>query len=401
MAKVVPLRGFTPDPMLAARVASVPYDVVDRNEARALATDPLSFLHVTKSDIDLSDAISPYDDRVYAQAKVALERLVHDGVLQQDATARYYAYELSTATHRQIGVVLGASVADYNANIVRKHELTRPDKENDRVRHIETTGAQTGKVFLVHRDSVVISEVLARVSQETPKIDVNAADGVRHRIWDIADSGDIATLTHAFDRVGVLYIADGHHRSAAASRVAAARGDQDAAMLAVAFAASDVRILPYNRVVKDLAGMNPQEFLQALVQAGFVVTPGKPQTTQLHEVGIFLAGAWHTAKMQPALYQNAPGPVESLDVSILQTCVLAPILGIQDPRRDSRIDFVGGSRGDEGLEERVKAGDAVAFKMHPTSIEDLFAIADANQLMPPKSTWFEPKLRDGLVVYTI
>ncbi len=407
MAKVTPLRGLRPKPELAAKVAAVPYDVVDRDEARALAAgNDVSLLHVTKPEIDLPDDADPYGEAVYAQGKRALEQLLARGVLIEDARPCYYAYELTMGGHRQTGIVLGASVADYDRNLVRKHEHTRPDKENDRVRHIESTGAQTGKVFLVHRDSPELARELAAVTQAEAVYDFVAADGIRHRLWVIDEPARIGRITKAFADLGPIYIADGHHRSAAASRVAAQRRERGGQVeaphevfLSVSFPESEVQILPYNRLVKDLHGRTPEQFL-AEVRARFAVTDGKPEPTEAKHFGMYLGGRWYTLAVKPGSF-DPRDPVRRLDVSLLQEQLLAPLLGISDPRRDKRIDFVGGIRGDGELERRVAAGWAVAFKMHPTSIEDLFAIADAEQVMPPKSTWFEPKLRDGLIVHRL
>jgi uncharacterized protein (DUF1015 family) len=408
MATIYPFRAFRPRPELVAQVASVPYDVVDRDEARALAKgNPISFLHVTKPEIDLPDDTDPYGDAVYAQGARALQQLITDRTLVQDDKPCLYAYELTMDTHRQTGVVLCASVPEYEKNIVRKHEHTRPDKENDRVRHMQALKAQSGKVFLVHRDSPVVARELRRATEGPAAYDFTAPDGIRHRFWVIREDASLAALVDGFAKLGVIYIADGHHRSAAAARYAQALRGAGATdpkaeherFLAVSFPESEMQILPYNRVVKDLHDLTPAGFLQA-VKTRFDVTDGKPSPTRAKQFGMYLGERWYTLGVRPGTF-DAADPVARLDVSLLQHHLLEPLLGITDPRRDKRIDFVGGIRGDGELEKRVRAGWAVAFKMHPTSIQDLFAIADAGHVMPPKSTWFEPKLRDGLVLHAL
>ncbi len=399
MATISPLRAFRPRPDVAAAVASVPYDVVDRDEALALAGDERSFLHVTKPEIDLPAETDHYADAVYEKGLSNLEKLIAEGVLVRDSKPSFYVYALTMGGHTQTGLVFGASVAEYERNFVRKHEFTRPDKENDRVRHIETTRAQTGKVFLVHPKNDVVAAQIAKARAQKPHTAFKAPDGVTHELWTIDDPKAIAILQNAFDAIGPIYIADGHHRSAAASRVAQANRAKGTAsadtemFLSVSFPADEVRIMPYNRVVKDLNGLSPDAFLKKVGEQ-LTVREGKPKSAS-HVFGMYLGGKWYTLEAA-----NVPSdPVGRLDVSILQDRLLAPILGIKDPRRDTRIAFVGGIRGDQELVKRVDAGEAVAFSLHPTSIEDLFAIADSENVMPPKSTWFEPKLRDGLVLH--
>ncbi len=399
MATITPLRAFRPRPDLAAAVASVPYDVVDRDEALALAGDARSFLHVTKPEIDLPADTDHYADVVYTTGLTNLEKLIAQGVLVRDSKPSFYVYALTMGSHTQTGLVFGASVAEYERNFVRKHEFTRPDKENDRVRHIETTRAQTGKVFLVHPKNDTVAREIAKARAHAPHTSFKAPDGVTHALWTIDDPQAIATLQRAFDAIGPIYIADGHHRSAAAARVAQAHRAKGTAsadtemFLAVSFPADEVRIMPYNRVVKDLNGLAPDAFMKKVAER-FTVREGKPPSRP-HLFGMYLQGRWHTLEAT----QVPTDPVGRLDVSILQDRLLAPILGITDPRRDTRIAFVGGIRGDQELVKRVDAGEAVAFSLHPTSIDDLFAIADSENVMPPKSTWFEPKLRDGLVLH--
>jgi uncharacterized protein (DUF1015 family) len=337
---------------------------------------------------------------VYRAGADALRRFVDGGVLVRDPSPRLYAYALTWRGHTQTGVVFLASVREYEQNLVRKHEHTRPQKENDRARHMEILGAQSGTVFLVHRPAPAIAEVIERTTATAPAIDFMAPDEVRHRLWVIDDDASIAALVKGFAGAGPLYIADGHHRTAAAARVAAARGDAaESGFLAVSFPVDEVRILPYNRVVRDLNGLTTPDFLAA-VRERFTVSDGKPSPSRPRAFGMVLDGAWHTLAAREGSWDDAD-PVARLDVSILQHKLLAPVLGIEDPRRDERIDFVGGIRGDGELERRVAGGWAVAFSLHATAMDDLLAIADAEQVMPPKSTWFEPKLRDGLVVHVL
>lgn len=402
MATVFPFRALRPRPDMGAAVASVPYDVVNRDEARALASNnPWSFLHVTKPEIDL-DVANSYAPEVYEHGKKVLDRFVAQGVLQRDRQPAYYVYELTMGAHVQTGVALCASVADYENNMVKKHELTRPDKEDDRVRHIETTQAQTGMVFLVHRHSLQLFNITTGAKHQPPLYDFVAPDQIRHRVWSISDQKIVQTVTRLFGDFGPLYIADGHHRSAAASRVAQKyRSRQPGAstyeqFLAVSFPDNEMQILPYNRVVKDLAGFSGNQFLAELKKVA-QVQEGKWSQPTLHHVAMYLEQKWYTVKLTTP---SSHDPTAHLDVSLLQQQVLDPILKIHNPRTDSRIDFVGGIRGDGELEKRCAAGWAVAFSMHPTQMSDIINVADADLIMPPKSTWFEPKLRDGLLIYS-
>lgn len=402
MAKVFPFRALRPTSDRAGEVASVPYDVVDRAEAAKLAEGkPASFLHVTRPEIDLPAEVDSHGDEVYQTGRKALDRLIAEEILVRDEEPCFYAYELTMGDHVQTGVVLLASVEDYNANLVRKHEYTRPDKEDDRVHHMEVLEAQSGTVFLCHRDDPGIARVLNDARKRQPAADLAAADGVRHRLWVIDSEAELTTIQADFDAMGPIYIADGHHRSAAASRVAAKNPSSELhrGFLAVSFPTSEMKILPYNRHVHDLQGRNASEFITAVAKI-MDVTPGKPSASARGSFGMFIDDEWHSLKVRSESFDDGD-PVARLDVSILQAQVLAPLLGIDDPRRSERISFVGGIRGDHELEARVKSGGGVAFSMHPTSIEDLLAIADAEKVMPPKSTWFEPKLRDGLFVHLL
>lgn len=403
--------GLRPLPDKAAEVAAPPYDVLNSDEARERAAGkPLSFLHISKPEIDLPAGTDPYDAVVYAKGKENFSRLLKDGVLKQDEAPRYYLYRLIMGDHQQTGLVAAASVADYDTNRIRKHEFTRPDKEDDRVRQIDALSAQTGPVFLTYKQNAAIDALVAKITASAPETDLVADTGVRHSLWVVEDPAALDLITRTFDAFACLYIADGHHRSAAASRVAAARkaanpkhtGDEAYNyFLSVIFPDNQMQILDYNRVVKDLNGLSPAEFLAKLDKAFTVekaaaqVKPGKAG-----EFGLYLGGQWYRLAIKPELIPA--DPVKRLDVSLLQDNLIGPILGIDDPRRDKRIDFVGGIRGLGELARRVDSGEmAVAFAFFPTSMADLMAVADAGEVMPPKSTWFEPKLADGLVSHLI
>ena len=404
MPLIQPFRGLRPAPGSAVDVAAPPYDVLSSAEARERAAGkPCSFLHISKAEIDLPVDTDPYAPAVYAKSAGNFRRLIADGVLIRDALPCYYAYRLTMGEHVQTGIVAAASVADYDCNRIRKHEFTRPDKEDDRVRQIEALSAQTGPVLLACPDSPDADTLIARATGGAPVADVTA-DGVRHTVWVIDDAATVAGLTAIFDAMPNLYIADGHHRSAAASRVAASRRGQASAQafLAVIFPAQQMRILDYNRVVRDLNGLSPDAFL-ARVSEHFAVTPaaGRVHPEKPGVVGMYLGGRWYRLEIDPALVPSTD-PVARLDVSLLSDQLLEPVLGIGDLRRDKRIDFVGGIRGPAELERRVDSGEmAVAFAMHATRMGDLMAVADSGQVMPPKSTWFEPKLADGLVSHII
>ncbi|MEW5727918.1 MAG: DUF1015 family protein [Pseudomonadota bacterium] len=398
-----PFAGLRPTPARAAEVAAPPYDVLSSEEARVLAEGkPWSFLHISKPEIDLDPTIDPYDPRVYAKARENLDRMVAEGVLVRDAKPCFYVYRLRMGDHVQTGLVGGGSVAAYDANRIRKHEFTRPDKEDDRVRQIEACDAQTGPVLLAHRDHPDVAAAVAATTAKAPAYAVTAVDGIEHTLWVMDDDALIAGVVAAFDAMPALYIADGHHRSAAASRVAAARPGSDAAQsfLVVTFPITEMKIFDYNRVVRDLGGMDRDAFLAAL-DAEFTVEPmsGPAKPAQARDFGMYLKGQWYRLGLK-----NPPpaDPVARLDVSILSDRLLTPVLGIKDLRKDKRIDFVGGKRGMAELEKRVDSGEmAVAFALFATGMEDLVAVAEAGQVMPPKSTWFAPKLADGLVSYPL
>ncbi len=408
MSLIRPFRGLRPKIECANDVVAPPYDVLNSQEARQRATGrPRSFLHISKPEIDLPADIDPYAAQVYAKGAENFQKMINDGVLIRDSKPCYYAYRLVMGAHQQIGLVAVASVADYNTNRIRKHEFTRPDKEDDRVRQIDALNAQTGPVFLTYRRNANVDAIIDAVVKGKPLYDLAADDGVQHTIWLIDDAGQIATLTKNFDAMSCLYIADGHHRSAAASRVAAMRNqtNTDAAhnyFLSVIFPDNQMQILDYNRVIRDLNGMTAPEFKQQLT-AVFDIQ----ETTIAHkphqpgEFGMYLAGKWYRLTIKSGLIPSQD-PVGRLDVSLLQNHLINPVLGIADPRRDKRIDFVGGIRGLAELQRRVDSGEMqVAFALYPTQLSDLMAVADANEVMPPKSTWFEPKLADGLLSHVL
>lgn len=410
MATVRPFRGFRPLPAYAAQVAAKPYDVLSSDEARMeAASKPLSFLHVGKPEIDLPPDIDPYDERVYQKGKENLQKFIKQGILCEDPRPFLYLYAQTMNNHTQFGLVGCVSVAEYLDDTIRKHELTRRDKEDDRTRHVKVTHAHTGPIFLTYRATDEIDAVLDRVRQTSPENDFVADDGVRHQLWVIGDAGMIDRLSGMFANVKNLYVADGHHRSAAAARVGkdladanpGHRGDEEYNFfLAVLFPHNQLRIMDYNRVVKDLNGRSVKQFMDETAKRFDLKREPKCVVPAMKgELGMYLDKSWYRLKIRPALLQD-PDPVERLDVSILQKHFLAPVLDIDDPRTNKRIDFVGGIRGLQELERRVDSGEmAVAFALYPTSIEELLAIADAGKIMPPKSTWFEPKLRDGMVVH--
>jgi len=407
MSLIRPFRGLRPAAGQASAIAAPPYDVLSSDEARQRAAGkPWSFLHISKPEIDLPADTDPYSPAVYAKAAENLGRMLDAGVLARDDAPCYYAYRLTMGEHVQTGLVVAASVADYDSNRIRKHEFTRPDKEDDRVRQIEALNAQTGPVLLAYPASATADALIAAIAQGAPDSDVVADDGIHHQIWVLRDAAKIAAITEAFETMNALYIADGHHRSAAASRVAAARHEQGRELpadsfLAVVFPHHQMKILDYNRVVKDLNRLSEEALLQRL-DAAFTVedSAGRVHPARPGEFGMYLAGRWRKLTIKP---ECVPAdPVASLDVSLLSDHLLGPLLGIADLRRDKRIDFVGGIRGLGELERRVDSGEmAIAFALHPTRMDQLMAVADSNNVMPPKSTWFEPKLADGLVSHVL
>lgn len=404
MATITPFAALRPDPRLAERVCELPYDVMSSAEAKEMAAgNPLSFLRVSKPEIDLPDGTDPYSDEVYAKGRENFRKLIDDGVLRRDEKPMFHLYRQIMNGHSQIGLVALASSEEYLRNIVKKHELTRPDKEDDRVRHIEGLDAQTGPVFLTYKAVKAIDALVFRITSGEPEIDFVAPDGVRHSSWPVSDEADIQLLVDEFAKLPALYIADGHHRSAAAGRVFKSRNGEggSAGFLTVIFPHNQMNILAYNRALKDLNGRSAEELLEELGRV-FDITEGGPAVpTAKHKLGLYLDGKWHGLSFKPAFLTGKP-PIDLLDVSLLQNEVLAPLFDIGDPRTSKRIAFVGGIRGTAELEKLVDSGDfACAFSMFPTGIEDLMEIADADGIMPPKSTWFEPKLRDAMFTHCI
>lgn len=404
MATVKPFAALRPKAGLAKDICELPYDVMSSAEAKQIASGrPLSFLHVSKPEIDLPEGTDVYGDAVYARGRESFQRLIAQGALRQDNQPNFYLYRQVMGGHSQLGLVAVASCREYLDGIVKKHELTRIDKENDRVRHIETLNSQTGPVFLTYRALKEVDDLFARHASGQPEIDFTAPDGVRHTSWTISDAGEIAFIRSTFERIPALYIADGHHRSAAAARVFQSRkgAGGSADFLAVIFPDSQMQILPYNRVLKDLNGKSPEQLLEKL-DAVFVITnEAAAAPARRHEVCLYLGGKWRKMAFRPQ-FAATRDPIEKLDVTLLQKFVLAPIFDIDDPRTSERINFVGGIRGTGELEKLVDSrAYACAFSMFPTSIEELMAIADAGGIMPPKSTWFEPKLRDAMFCHLI
>ncbi|WP_118972712.1 DUF1015 domain-containing protein [Taibaiella koreensis] len=413
MAKIIPFKGLRPPPSLASQVATLPYDVCSVEEARQFKDNPYHFYHVTRSEIDLSRTVDVHSPEVYERAAENLNDMIEKGILVQDKEPCYYLYQLVMNGRSQTGLVCGSSIDDYNNGIIKKHEYTRPEKELDRINHIKATHAQTGVVFLAYNNVAAMDRFVADWKQEhAPEYDFTAEDGIRHTLWVISDYSKVSIITDLFaDDVPATYIADGHHRAASAARVAEEFREQGLRIsgdesfnyfITCIFPADQLEILDYNRVVKDLNGMNAGTFLAALGK-DFTVSekgkaPYKPQ--QPHEFGLYINGTWYLLTAREGSFNT--DPIGVLDVSILQQNVLSKLLNINDPRTDKRVEFVGGIRGLAELEKRVDSGEmAAAFACYPVSIRQLFEVADSGNVMPPKSTWFEPKTRDGLVVYMI
>lgn len=413
MARITPFKGLRPKKELASKVATLPYDVVSVTEAREFRKQPYNFYHVTRSEIDLPETVDVHSMQVYERAEENLTNMIKEKVLIQDKEPCYYIYELVMDGRSQTGLVCGSSCDDYFNGIIKKHEFTRPEKELDRINHIIATRAQTGVVFLAYNDQNDIQNIIENWKKEhEPEYDFTAADGIRHIFWVVDDYAKVATITHHFSEdVPCTYIADGHHRAASAAKVCTEMRDNGMSIdgeesfnyfLTCIFPASQLRILDYNRVVKDLNRMDVGEFIDALKKDFEVTLTGdqqvKPQ--QPHEFGMYLDDKWYKLISKAGTF--AEDPIGVLDVSILQENVLSKLLEIHDPRTDKRVDFVGGIRGLGELEKRVKEGSAkAAFSLYPVTIQQLFTVADSGNVMPPKSTWFEPKLRDGLVIYLI
>jgi uncharacterized protein (DUF1015 family) len=414
MALVRPFRGLRPQPELAEKVASPPYDVVNSDEARQMAEgNKYSFLHINKPEIDLPPDTDVYDQKVYAKGAENLKKFIEEKFLVQDEQESFYLYQQIMGEHKQIGLVTCVSAEEYRHNKIKKHELTRIDKEDDRLNHILSLNAQTGPVFLTYRAQKAIDDLLEKLKEQKPAYDFQTNDKIQHTFWVISDPEMIKKIVQEYSKVDLLYVADGHHRSAAGTRAAEELSKKNPNhtgneeynfFLSVLFPDDQMYIMDYNRVVKDLNGLNDKKFLESLhskfLVREFARSEGYSPKVK-HDFGMYLNGMWYRLSAIPGTWDDTH-PTKRLDVSILYENLLNPILGIGDPRKDKRIDYVGGIRGIEGLEARVDTGEmAVAFSLYPTGIEDLLATADADEIMPPKSTWFEPKLRSGLITHLL
>ena len=408
MAIIRPFKALRPQAQLAKQVASRPYDVLSSSEAKTEAQgNPCSFLHITKSEIDLPETVDSHSKEVYEKAKENLQAFMKRDVLFLESKDCFYLYKLTMNGRSQTGLVCVSSVEDYEKNVIKKHEHTRPQKEQDRIDHMKTIGAQTGNVFIAYRDVPAINEIIENLLKKDPVYHFTSEDGIEHSIWIIGDSVNVENLTKLFEsEVPATYIADGHHRAASAAKVKAALGKNASGnadyFLTTLFPASQLAILDYNRLVKDLHGLTPQELLENLKEDFEVEAKGTEavKPTSVHQFGMYLQNTWYLLTAKPGSFET--DPISILDVSILQNNLLQKWLGIKDVRTDDRIDFVGGIRGLAELEKRVNSGEmAIAFSLYPVSIEQLFSVADSGNVMPPKSTWFEPKLRDGLLTHLI
>lgn len=410
MAHIQPFKALRPDPQFASKVASRPYDVMSRSEAKDEARgNPNSYLHITRSEINLPDALDPYDEQVYQTAKDNLKAFISRNVLFKESKPCYYIYRLTMNGRSQTGLVCVSSVDDYNKGIIKKHEFTRPEKENDRIRHIVTTGAQSGNVFLAYRNVEAIDACIQDwQNSRSPIYDFTSEDGVKHEIWVVNADKAIETITLLFEeQVAATYIADGHHRAASASKSQGLFKSEKARakaewFLTTLFPANQLYIMDYNRVITDLNGLSNEAFFAAIGEKFDIENKGLKayQPRQLHELGMYFEGHWYKLTAKPGTYSE--DPIGVLDVTILSDNILDPVLGIKDQRTDKRIDFVGGIRGLDALKARVDSGEMkVAFALYPVSIDQLFNIADSGNVMPPKSTWFEPKLRDGLLTHLV
>ena len=411
MSMIQPFRGIRPARDLAASVAALPYDVYNSDEARKIvSSNPMSFLRIDRAETLLPEGTDPYSPQVYETARRTLDEMIADGSFIQDTYDCYYIYALTMEGRTQTGLVACASIDDYMSGVILRHENTLAAKEEDRIRHVDACSAQTGPIFLAYRHSGEIQAIVEQVKRGTPLYDFAAEDDVRHRVWRVEEPGQEEAIRTAFERIPSLYIADGHHRAASAVKVGLMRRKEHPDytgeepfnyFLSVLFPDAELSILPYNRVVRDLNGLGEEAFLAA-VRKNFEVRrlgaqPFAPE--EKGSFGMFLGDTWYCLKARQGCLSS--DPVKGLDVSVLQDYLLGPVLGIEDPRTDKRIDFVGGIRGLKELERRVREGMAAAFSMYPTSMEELLAVADAGRLMPPKSTWFEPKLRSGLFIHRL
>ncbi len=411
MADIKPFQCIRPAAGMAADVAALPYDVYSRREACEEVKDkPLSFLNIDRAETQFDESVDTYDERVYDMARQLFDKAVDDGIFINDTDEAYYIYELVMDGRSQTGIVACASIDDYLSDRIKKHEKTRADKEADRIKHVDRVSAQTGPIFLAYRANEVIDSAVKKHKEERPVYDFEADDGIIHRVWKISDSDDVSTIREAFRTINSIYIADGHHRAASAVRVGQNRrkahpgytGEEEFNyFLSVLFPDDELMIMPYNRVVKDLNGYTKEEFLETVSKYFTVELIGKKAFYPEHKgsYGMYLDNEWYLLSAKESIMSE--DPVDGLDVAILQDYLLTPVLGIGDPRIDERIAFIGGIRGLAELEKRVNEDMKIAFSMYPTSIDELFAVADADMLMPPKSTWFEPKLRSGLFIHKI
>lgn len=410
MATVKPFICIRPNEKVADKVAALPYDVYNRQEAKEVVKDnKLSFLNIDRAETQFDDSVDTYDQRVYAKAKELLENMINDGTFITDDDRCYYIYELTMDGRVQTGLVACASIDDYQNNIIKKHENTRADKEIDRINHVDTCNAQTGPIFLAYRANDVIRAIVNKTKTEKAIYDFTSEDGITHRVWKIADEKDVKDICDAFGTINSIYIADGHHRAASAVKVGLKRRqenpDYDGTeefnyFLSVLFPDEELMIMPYNRVVKDLNGNTKEEYLEKVSKCFDIEKVDEPYSPEVKgNIGMYLDGQWYKLTAKDEI--KVSDPVDSLDVALLQNNLLTPILGIGDPRVDKRIDFIGGIRGLKELERRCSLDMQIAFSMYPTSINELFNVSDAGKLMPPKSTWFEPKLRSGLFIHKL
>ena len=412
MAYIKPFKCVRPEKDIAGRVAALPYDVYNRSEAKKeVEREPLSFLKVDRAETSFDDSVDTYDERVYRKAKELLCGMIDDGIYEKDEDNAFYIYEQIMNGRSQTGIVGCASVDDYINGVIKKHENTREDKEIDRIKHVDTCNAQTGPIFLAYRSNDIINEVVKKVKNEPAIYDFTSVDGIHHIVWKIAENDDVTAVEKAFADIGDIYIADGHHRAASAVKVGLKRrkenpdytGEEEFnTFLSVLFPHDELMIMDYNRTVKDLNGLSEEEFLEK-VKDNFDIADISDEAVKPAKKGqvtMYLSDKWYTLNAKTALLEITD-PVKSLDVSLLQDYLLGPVLGIGDPRIDKRIDFIGGIRGLDELKRRADSDMKVSFAMYPTSIDELFAVADAGMLMPPKSTWFEPKLRSGLFIHSL
>ena len=412
MALILPFKAVRPQQKFVSQVAALPYDVMTREEGqKAVLGNALSFMHVEKSEIDVPDGTKNNDDLIYQTAKRNFIDMRVKGILLQDESPCFYVYRQKMGTQVQTGIVGLMSAAEYDAGKIKKHELTRQDKEEDRIRHVDTVNAQTGPVFISYRERQNLNKIVAEITTGVPEYDFTAEDSVKHTVWVVADTGQIDKIKKEFSEVDALYIADGHHRAAAATTIARTRRAKDnskgasneyESVLAVFFPHTQLKVMDYNRAVKDLNGLTPEKFIEK-ISPNFTVTKNFTARSpkQLHDFGMYLDGQWYNITIKEGVF-NASDPVASLDAAILQEHLLYPVLGIKDPRVDDRIKFIGGIRGMDELEKLVsKDGFAVAFSLYPTTMEQIIKVADAGAIMPPKSTWFEPKLRSGIFTHKL